>query len=99
MQYLVQFNASELSATVETVTRHLTNAGAVVSSYIPDHTLLVLARPEKVQAIKEVAGTIDLDSQSAHMWTSGLCKHVQPPCMHNDHQSIADIMHSDSLLM
>ena len=56
LQYLVHLNLSDRATTVDTVSEHLTTAGAAVTSYIPDDTLLVVAQPAQVQAIKQVEG-------------------------------------------
>ena len=54
LQYLLHLNASDVD--LDTVTQQIREAGAVVSSYIPDNTLLVTAQPDKLDALKQVAG-------------------------------------------
>ena len=56
MQYLLHLNASDVYVDLETVTQQIRESGAVVSSYIPDNTFLVIAQPEKLVALKQVAG-------------------------------------------
>lgn len=47
---------SDVHVELDTVTQQIREAGAMVSSYIPDNTLLVVAQPEKLEALKQVAG-------------------------------------------
>ena len=58
MQYLLHLNASDVSSSFYTIHQQIIEAGAVVSSYIPDNTLLVVAQPEKLEALKKVAGIL-----------------------------------------
>lgn len=54
MQYLVHFNASFTSTS--TLTDRIGAVGGIVSSYIPDHTLLVVAEPKVVETLKKLEG-------------------------------------------
>lgn len=56
MQYLTHLNASDAYVDLDTITQQVRATGAVVSSYIPDNTLLVIAQPEKLEALQQVAG-------------------------------------------
>lgn len=56
LQYLVHLNLSDESTTIDAVSEHIKTAGAIVTSYIPDNTLLVVIQPDKVEALKQVAG-------------------------------------------
>lgn len=56
LQYLLHLNMSDVHVELDTVTQQIREAGAMVSSYIPDNTLLVVAQPEKLEALKQVAG-------------------------------------------
>ncbi|KAL3130908.1 Signal peptide peptidase-like 2A [Trebouxia sp. C0009 RCD-2024] len=58
VQYLLHFNASDESGNLDTVHQQISKAGAHVSSYIPDNTLLVVAQPEKLEALKRLAGVV-----------------------------------------
>lgn len=58
VQYLLHFNASDESGNLDTVHQQISKAGAHVSSYIPDNTLLVVAQPEKLEALKRLAGVL-----------------------------------------
>ena len=56
LQYLFHLNVSDVHVDLDTITQQITDAGAVVSSYIPDNTFLVIAQPEKLEALEQVAG-------------------------------------------
>ena len=56
LQYLLHFDASAPEDTTESLLDSIKHAGAVVSSYIPDQTLLVIAQPERVEALKKIEG-------------------------------------------
>ena len=54
LQYLLHFNASSLKS--DSLRGDIEAAGALVSSYIPDHTLLVVGRSQAVEALKKIQG-------------------------------------------
>ena len=56
LQYLLHFDASTPEDTTDSLLESISRAGAVVSSYIPDQTLLVVAQPEHVEALKQIEG-------------------------------------------
>ena len=76
VQYLFHLNASEAYVDLDTIAQQIEETGAVVSSYIPDNTLLVIAQPEKLEALKQVAGVSlpirlpNLTNQKAHTHSS-----------------------------
>ena len=56
LQYLLHLNESDVPDNLNTITEQISKAGAIVSSYIPDNTILVVAQPGKLEALKQVAG-------------------------------------------
>lgn len=58
LQYLLHLDGSNVSGNLDTIHQQIHKAGAVVSSYIPDNTLLVVAQPEKLEALKSMAGVV-----------------------------------------
>ncbi len=56
LQYLVHYNASGSTFSSEAFKTSIESVGGTVSSYIPDHTLLVVAEPKLIPALKRLAG-------------------------------------------
>ncbi|DBB02440.1 TPA: Signal peptide peptidase-like 2A [Trebouxia sp. C0006] len=57
-QYLVHYNASGSTFSSEAFKTSIESVGGTVSSYIPDHTLLVVAEPKHVPALKRLEGVL-----------------------------------------
>lgn len=81
LQYLLHLNASEAHIDLDTVTQQVEEAGAKVSSYIPDNTLLVVTQPEKLEALKQVAGTLVSVSKQHHISMVQACQTCYTPAL------------------
>ena len=65
-QYLLHYDASIAKASTAVLVQSIKQAGGIVSSYIPDHTLLVIAQPKSVEALKQLEGLALCQQASCH---------------------------------
>ena len=67
LQYLVHYSASGSTFSSEAFKTSIESVGGTVSSYIPDHTLLVVAEPKHVPALKRLEGLSSCTCGTSHI--------------------------------
>ena len=67
LQYLVHYNASGSTSSSEALKTSIESVGGTVSSYIPDHTLLVVAEPKLIPVLKRLEGLSSCMCGTSHI--------------------------------